>query len=149
SLFIVPKVLADGRQNDVRVNSIEHKMGINGSSTCVLNFGDRGECYGELCGGVLGQGMRQMFKMMNFARIGVAVQSLGAASNAYLNALNYARDRKQGADIDAARDPEAPRVPILSHPDVRRMLLEMKAKVEGMRAMIVKAGNHADQAAVE
>ncbi len=149
TLFIVPKVRLDGSDNDVHVGSIEHKMGLNGSSTCVLNFGDRGECYGEPCGGELGQGIRQMFKMMNFARIAVGVQSLGNASNAYLNALGYACERKQGADIEAGRGADAPKVELLAHPDIRRVLAEMKAKVEGIRALIVKAGNHADQAALE
>ncbi len=146
SLFIVPKFRPDGTRNDVHVASVEHKMGLNGSATCVLNFGEEGECVGELMGGVSEQGMRQMFKMMNFARIGVGVQGLGCASTAYLNALNYARERKQGARMEEARDPDAPRVPILAHPDIRRMLLEMKAKVEGIRAMLVKAVWHADAA---
>ncbi len=146
SLFIVPKVRADGTRNDVHVVGVEHKMGLNGSATCVLNFGDSGECVGELMGGVSEQGMRQMFKMMNFARIGVGVQGLGCASTAYLNALHYARERKQGARLEDARDPDAPRVPIVAHPDIRRMLLEMKAKVEGIRAMLVKAVWHMDAA---
>lgn len=147
SLFIVPKVRPDGAPNDVQLTSIEHKMGLNGSATCVLTFGEHGDCVGELMGGVTEQGMRQMFKMMNFARIGVGVQGLGAASAAYLNALDFARERKQGARIEDARDPAAPRVPILAHPDIRRMLLEMKAKVEGIRAMVVKAAWHDDAAA--
>lgn len=146
SLFIVPKLRSDGTPNDVQVVSIEHKMGLNGSATCVLGFGEKGECTGELMGGAAGQGMRQMFKMMNFARIGVGVQGLGCAGTAYLNALEFARQRKQGARIDQVKDPEAPRVPILNHPDVRRMLLEMKAKVEGIRALIVKAAWHHDAA---
>lgn len=144
SLFIVPKVRADGSPNHVTCGSIEHKMGLNGSATCVLNFGDGGETVGELMGGAAGQGMRQMFQMMNFARISVGVQGLGCAGAAYLNALSYARERKQGAAADAGKDPSAPRVPILQHADIRRMLLEMKAKVEGMRAMAVKAAWHHD-----
>jgi hypothetical protein len=146
SLFIVPKFRADGCPNDVQVVSIEHKMGLNGSATCVMQFGDSGDCLGELMGGVEGQGMRQMFKMMNFARIGVGAQGLGCAGTAYLNALDYARERKQGTNMAQAKDPEAPRVAILAHPDIRRMLLEMKAKVEGIRAMLVKAAWHADAA---
>jgi hypothetical protein len=90
--------------------------------------------------------MRQMFQMMNFARIGVGVQGLACASTAYLNALQYARERRQGAAIANAKDPRAPRVPILQHADIRRMLLDMKAKVEGMRAMVVKAAFHHDAA---
>jgi alkylation response protein AidB-like acyl-CoA dehydrogenase len=146
SLFIVPKYRADGSHNDVKVAAIEHKMGLNGSATCVLNFGDDGECRGELVGGVENEGMRQMFQMMNFARIAVGVQGLACASAAYLSALSYAKERKQGARVEESRDPNAPRVPILDHADVRSMLLEMKAKSEGIRALIVKAGWHHDSA---
>lgn len=144
SLFVVPKRRPDGSDNDVRVSSIEHKMGLNGSATCVLNFGDEGRCYAELVGSEENRGMRQMFQMMNFARISVGVQGLAAASSAYLNALQYARERKQGASAEQAGDPSAPRVAIIEHPDVRRTLLEMQAKVEGTRAMIVKAAWHYD-----
>lgn len=144
SLFIVPKNRADGGANDVAVASIEHKMGLNGSATCVLNFGEHDGCRGELVGGVEHQGIKQMFKMMNFARIAVGCQSLGLASSSYLNALSYARDRKQGPRVIDAKDPTAPRVPIIEHADVRRTLLDMKAKVYGLRAMIAKAGYHED-----
>ena len=150
SLFIVPKKrVSDAGDiegpNDVQVTSIEHKMGINGSATCVLEFGENDDCLGELVGEVEHQGMRQMFKMMNFARIGVGIQGLAVASSAYLNALEYARDRKQGSSIKDWKDPEAPRVPIIEHPNVRRDLLEMKAKVEGMRALITKLAVHQDR----
>lgn len=144
SLFIVPKKRADGSSNDVTVGSIEHKMGLNGSATCVLNFGERGECRGELVGGVEHQGIKQMFKMMNFARIAVGCQSLGLASSSYLNAVAYAKERKQGPRFVDAKDPESPRVAIIEHADVRRVLLDMKAKVYGLRAMIAKAGYHED-----
>ncbi|MEN9578300.1 MAG: hypothetical protein RJA70_1309, partial [Pseudomonadota bacterium] len=147
SLFIVPKVRADGRPNDVRVTGIEHKMGLNGSATCSLAFGENGDCWGELVGGQEHLGIRQMFQLMNFARIGVAIQGLGAASSAYLNAVAYARERKQGRTAENAKDPTSPQVRIIEHPDVKRMLLEMKAKVEGSRAMIVKASHHFDSAA--
>jgi len=137
SLFIVPKfhVGADGRpgaRNDVTLGGIEHKMGINGSATCVLNFGEAGACIGDLIGGPAGlnQGIRQMFQLMNSARISVGIQGLGVASAAYLNALRYARERKQGSSIRTFKDPTAPRVPIIEHADVRRMLLDMKARVE-------------------
>ena len=150
SLFIVPKmrVNADGSvggRNDVTVGSIEHKMGINGSATCVLNFGESGECYGELVGRAEHQGMPQMFKMMNGARIAVGIQGLALASSAYLNALAYAKDRKQGANFRQWKDPSAPRVPIIEHPDVRRMLMELKATVEGMRALVLKLTSHRDR----
>ena len=153
SLFIVPKhrVGPDGKvlkPNDVITASIEHKMGINGSSTCVLNFGESGECQGFLCGTVEHQGIAQMFQMMNGARILVGVQGVATAGSAYLNALEYARDRKQGAALAAAKDPTAPRVPIIQHADVRRMLLDMKSRVEGIRALGLRLTMHMDLAHV-
>jgi alkylation response protein AidB-like acyl-CoA dehydrogenase len=152
TLFIVPKLLINadgsaGASNDVTVGALEHKMGINGSATCVLNFGDNGKCLGWPVGGEekLNQGMPQMFKLMNAARISVGVQGLSVASTAYLNALEYARERKQGSSITHWKDATAPRVPIIEHADVRRMLLHMKALVEGIRALAVKLTHHQDQ----
>jgi alkylation response protein AidB-like acyl-CoA dehydrogenase len=150
SLFIVPKIRVNadgslGKANDVQVGSIEHKMGINGSATCVLNFGENDECIGEVVGGVENAGMSQMFRMMNGARIAVGLQGLAVMSTAYLNALAYAKDRKQGADFKHWKDPTVPRVPIIQHADVRRMLLEMKAHVEGTRALVVKLASHLDR----
>ena len=150
SLFIVPKILVDesgalGAPNDVKVPSIEHKMGINGSATCVMQFGDEGKTKGWLVGGVPHQGMKQMFMMMNYARIGVGIQGLAIGAAAYLSALDYAKDRKQGSSIAQWKDPSAPRVPLIEHADVRRMLLEMKAKTEGIRALIVKLSMHQDR----
>ncbi|HEY4016729.1 MAG TPA: acyl-CoA dehydrogenase [Polyangiaceae bacterium] len=151
TLFIVPKIRsnADGSlaaANDVTVANIEHKMGINGSATCVLNFGDAGECVGWPVGGdaKLNQGMPQMFKLMNSARIAVGVQGLSVASSAFLNALEFAKERKQGSSITHWKDATAPRVAIIEHPDVRRMLLDMKARVEGIRALAVKLARHQD-----
>ncbi|MDB4965925.1 MAG: Acyl-CoA dehydrogenase [Myxococcales bacterium] len=151
TLFIVPKVRTDaagklGESNDVAVGNIEHKMGINGSSTCVLNFGENGKCLGVPVGGdaKLNQGMSQMFKLMNSARIAVGMQGYSVASAAFLNALDYARERKQGPSIKAFKDPTAPRVSIIEHADVRRMLLDMKSKVEGIRALAVKLAHHQD-----
>lgn len=149
SLFIVPKIRVNpdgslGEPNDVITASIEHKMGINGSATAALNFGENGQCQGLLCGTVEHQGIAQMFQMMNGARILVGVQGVATASSAYLNALEYARERKQGADISEARDPSAPRVPIIRHADVRRMLLDMKARVEGIRALGLRLTMHID-----
>jgi alkylation response protein AidB-like acyl-CoA dehydrogenase len=153
TLFIVPKIRvgaggALGEPNDVSVGGLEHKMGINGSATCILNFGDNGRCLGEPVGGEarLNQGMPQMFKLMNGARILVGVQGLSVASTAYLNALEYARERKQGASIQQWKDASAPRVAILQHPDVRRMLIDMKARVEGIRALAIKLTSHHDRA---
>lgn len=150
SLFIVPKhhVRADGslgERNDVAVGGLEHKIGINGSATCVLNFGENGRCIGELIGTAEHLGMSQMFKLMNTARIAVGIQGLGIASSAYLNALDYARERKQGPSIKNFKDASAPRVPILEHADVRRMLLDMKSRVEGVRALLCKLTMHMDR----
>ena len=152
TLFIVPKlkIAADGTtggSNDVSVGRLEHKMGINGSATAVLNFGENDGCVGVPVGGEakLHQGMSQMFRMMNSARISTGLQALGVASSAYLAALQYARDRKQGSNIHQWKDPSAPRVPIIEHPDVRRMLLDMKSRVEGIRALAVKLTMHQDR----
>lgn len=152
TLFIVPKIRtnSDGSlagPNDVAVGALEHKMGINGSATCVLNFGDNGQCIGWPVGGEekLNQGMPQMFKLMNAARISVGVQGVGVASSAYLNALEYAKERKQGSSIAHWKDASAPRVAIIEHADVRRMLLHMKALTEGIRALAVKLCHHQDQ----
>ena len=151
SLFIIPKLRVNddgslGGPNDVTVGALEHKMGIRGSSTCVLNFGDADGCIGELVGTVEHQGMPQMFKMMNGARIEVGIQGVAIAGAAYQSALDYARDRKQGSHYSQWKDAAAPRVAILEHPDVRRMLLDMKARVTGIRALIVKLAHHTDLA---
>ncbi len=140
SLFLVPKYLVNddgtcGRRNDYTIDGLEKKMGFKGSSTCLMNFGDNGSCYGELLGEE-NQGMRIMFVMMNGARIAVGVMGLAAASRAYLYSVKYARERLQGASLINFRDPAAPRVPIINHPDVRRMLLWMKSVVEGLRGLI-------------
>jgi alkylation response protein AidB-like acyl-CoA dehydrogenase len=151
TLFIVPKFKTDANgaiqgANDVSLANIEHKMGINGSATCMLNFGDAGTCRGWPVGGdaKLNQGMSQMFKLMNSARIAVGIQGLAVASSAFLNAVEYAKDRKQGASMAHWKDPTAPRVAIIEHADVRRMLLDMKSRVEGIRALIVKLAQHND-----
>lgn len=140
SIFLVPKYLVNedgslGRRNDYTISGIEHKMGIKGSATCSVNFGDNGDCYAELLGEER-QGMKIMFQLMNEARVGVGLQGLGGASIAYLHALNYAMERKQGASLMNLQNPDAPRVSIIEHPDVRRMLLWMKTHVEGMRALV-------------
>jgi alkylation response protein AidB-like acyl-CoA dehydrogenase len=151
SLFIVPKIWVNddgtlGEPNDVTTASIEHKLGIRASATAVLNFGEAGRCRGILVGGTPHEGMRQMFRLMNGARIAVGVQGIALASTAYLNALAYARERLQGSSVQHFKDPSAPRVPILEHSDIRRLLLEMKAKVEGTRALAIKLALHADLA---
>jgi alkylation response protein AidB-like acyl-CoA dehydrogenase len=139
SLFIVPKIWVQpdgslGESNDVFCGNIESKMGIHGSSTCTLNFGENGKCRGILLGEP-DTGMAKMFQMMNEARIGCGIQALGLASGAYDFARHYARERFQGPPLtDRAGD----RVPIIQHEDVRRMLMNLKAGTEGMRAMIGK-----------
>jgi len=150
SLFIVPKYRVNddgtvGEFNDVVTASIEHKLGICASTTAVLNFGENDGCEGYLVGAQENVGMKQMFHMMNGARIGVGVQGMSVASVAYLNALAYARERQQGSSVKAFKDPNAPRVPIIVHSDVRRMLMEMKSKVEGMRTLCMKLALHQDK----
>jgi alkylation response protein AidB-like acyl-CoA dehydrogenase len=140
SIFLVPKYLVNGdgtlgRRNDYTIGKIEEKMGLHGSATCVMNMGDAGDCYAELLGEER-QGMKVMFQMMNEARIGVGIQALSGASIAYLHALKYAKERLQGSELMEMKNPEAPRVPIIRHPDVRRMLLWMKAHTEGFRALL-------------
>ncbi|PKN31631.1 MAG: acyl-CoA dehydrogenase, partial [Deltaproteobacteria bacterium HGW-Deltaproteobacteria-20] len=153
SLFIVPKYRinpdgSSGESNDVVLAGLEHKMGIKGSTTALLNFGENGKCIGELVGGIEHEGMKQMFKMMNGARIFVGIQGLANASSAYLNALSFCRERKQGSSLENFKDPTAPRVTIIQHPDVRRMLLDMKSRVEGIRALAIKLSMHQDFAQV-
>jgi alkylation response protein AidB-like acyl-CoA dehydrogenase len=139
SLFLVPKYLVNedgslGKRNDFEIAKIEEKLGIHGSSTCAMNFGDNGQCYAELLGEEK-QGMKIMFQMMNEARLGVGLQGVAAAAIAYQHAVQYARDRLQGSSLMDFKNPEAPRVPILQHPDVRRMLLWMKSNTESLRAL--------------
>ena len=139
SIFIVPKYLVNddgtlGRRNDYEIAKIEEKMGIHGSATCLINFGDNNNCYAELLGQER-EGMKIMFQMMNEARLAVGLQGLCSASIAYLHALEYTRQRFQGSSIMEMKNPEAPRVPIIQHPDVRRMLLWMKSNVDSLRAI--------------
>ena len=140
SLFLVPKVWVNddgslGEDNDVVCTGIEEKMGIHGNSTCSLALGGKGGCRGTLLGEE-NKGMRAMFLMMNEARLLVGLQGFACASNSYLNAVNYARERVQGKNLMQMMDKDAPGVPIIQHPDVRRMLLNMKAYVEGMRSLL-------------
>ena len=139
SIFIVPKIWVNpdgtlGQPNDVVCTGIEEKTGIHGSATCTLAFGGKGQCRGFLLGEE-GMGMKIMFKMMNEARQDVGFQGLFAASRAYLYAVNYARERLQGKELGSPKDAPA-QVPIIRHPDVRRMLMWMKCYVEGLRSLI-------------
>jgi len=142
SIFIVPKKRIENGglvDNDVVTAATEKKMGIHASATCALNFGEKGNCIGYLLGKE-NQGMRIMFNMMNEARLAVGIQGLAQASAAYLYALRYAKERLQGSEIIYMRDPYAPKVPIIQHPDIRRMLMWMKSVTEGMRALLYYAG---------
>lgn len=143
SLFLVPKfrVADDGslaESNDVTCTGIEEKLGIHGSPTCAMAFGENDACIGHLIGEEQ-QGLELMFRMMNWARVGVGVQGLGLAAAAYQSALAYAAERVQGVDMKEFRNPDAPRVTINRHPDVKRMLATMKAYVEGSRALLLHA----------
>jgi hypothetical protein len=130
SLFICPKVLADGTRNDVHCVSIEHKLGIKASPTAVLQFGDHGGAVGYLVGEE-NRGLEYMFIMMNAARYGVGLQGIGLAERAYQKAVAYARDRVQSRPVDGSLNRPAP---IIHHPDVRRMLMTMRAYAEACRA---------------
>lgn len=139
SIFIVPKyrVKEDGsidEFNDISTGTVEHKMGIKGSATCLLNFGENGNCVGELLGRER-QGLKIMFHLMNEARLEVGMQSLGHASAAYEHAVQYAKERIQSVPAWEMKNSAAKAVAIIAHPDIRRKLLLMKAYVEGIRAL--------------
>jgi alkylation response protein AidB-like acyl-CoA dehydrogenase len=147
SLFIVPKmrVNADGsvgEPNDVLCGGVEEKLGLHASPTCLLNFGENDRCIGYLCGEE-NRGLAHMFQMMNAARINTGVSGMALAGTAYRNALAYTRERVQGADVTRTNSAD---VRIIEHPDVRRMLLWMKAVVDGMRSMIYTAALWSDLA---
>ncbi|MFO7563111.1 MAG: acyl-CoA dehydrogenase [Enhygromyxa sp.] len=157
SLFLVPKFWFDpatlelGERNGAHVLKLEHKMGINGSATCVLGIGTRGPCKAWMVGEER-EGIRLMFDMMNEARIGVGLQGLAAGSAAFQYARHYVHERVQGTPLKHMRDPNAKRVPIVEHPDVRRMLMNQKVLVETMRSMSYRvclladlAESHADE----
>jgi alkylation response protein AidB-like acyl-CoA dehydrogenase len=144
SLFLVPKIWVNddgslGEFNDVVCTGVEEKMGIHGNATCSMSLGSKGKCRGMLLGEE-NKGMRSMFLMMNEARLLVGIQGFACASAAYMHAVNYARQRVQGRHLLNMEDKSAPSVPIIQHPDVRRMLLTMKAYVEGMRSLIYYVG---------
>jgi len=149
SLFIVPKywVEADGAlgaRNGAVVTNIEKKMGIKASATCELTLGAETPCRGLLVGGVH-DGIAQMFQVIEYARMAVGTKSMATLSTAYLNALDYTKIRKQGPDLARAADKAAPRVEIIRHPDVRRMLMLQKSFAEGLRAMILWTAQVQDQ----
>ncbi len=147
SLFVVPKFLVNedgslGERNGVACGSIEHKMGIHGNSTCVMNYdGARGWLIGEE-----NRGLAAMFVMMNEARLGVAIQGLSQSEVAYQNALAYAKDRLQGRALTGAKSPDKPADSIMVHPDVRRTLLSIKAFNEAARALVLWTALQSDVA---
>jgi alkylation response protein AidB-like acyl-CoA dehydrogenase len=141
SMFLVPKYLVaedgtPGDRNGVFVTNVEHKMGLKASTTCELTFGADRPAVGTLVGGVH-DGIRQMFKIIEDARMMVGTKAIATLSTGYLNALDFARNRVQGADMTQLADKTAPRVTIIHHPDVRRMLMLQKAYAEGMRALVL------------
>src|SRR5712691_4312036 len=143
SMFLVPKYLVSedgelGERNGVYVTGVEHKMGLKASTTCELTFGARRPAVGTLVGDVH-DGIRQMFMIIEHARMMVGTKAIATLSTGYLNALEYAKTRVQGADLARMADKTAPRVTITHHPDVRRMLMMQKAYAEGMRALVLYA----------
>lgn len=143
SMFIVPKFWVDedgkmGERNGVFCSALEKKMGIKASATCEMTYGDKIPARGLLVGNVH-DGIRQMFHVIEHARMAIGVKSMSQLSSAYLNALAYTKDRVQGADLTRAADKNAPRVAVIRHPDVRRMLVQQKAHAEGMRALCLYA----------
>ena len=142
SLFICPKVLADGTRNDVHCVSLEHKLGIKASPTAVLQYGDHGGAVGYLVGQE-NRGLEYMFVMMNAARFAVGVQGIAVAERAYQQAVAYARERVQSRPVDGSM---ARAAPIIHHPDVRRMLMTMRAWTEACRALALVAASAFDAA---
>jgi alkylation response protein AidB-like acyl-CoA dehydrogenase len=142
SLFVVPKFHFDpatgelGERNGVYVTNVEHKMGLKVSTTCEITFGDREPAVGWLVGDVH-DGIAQMFNIIEYARMMVGTKAIATLSTGYLNALDYAKTRIQGADLTRMTDKSAPRVPITHHPDVRRSLMLQKSYAEGLRALVL------------
>jgi hypothetical protein len=150
SLFVVPKYLINsdgslGARNGVVATNIEKKMGLKGSTTCEMTFGADRPAIGTLVGDVH-DGIRQMFQVIEGARMMIGTKAMGTLSTGYLNALEYAKERRQGADLTEAGDKTAPRVPIVDHPDVRRMLMTLKSYSEGLRALVMYTAWVQDQA---
>src|ERR1700723_2239673 len=148
SMFLVPKYLVNedgtlGERNGVVTTNVEHKMGLKASTTCELTFGASRPAVGTLVGGVH-DGIRQMFLIIEHARMLVGTKAIASQATGYLNALNSARNRVQGADLAQMLDKTAPRVTIVHHPDVRRMLMLQKAYAEGMRALVLYTASFQD-----
>jgi alkylation response protein AidB-like acyl-CoA dehydrogenase len=148
SMFLVPKFQVNddgspGDRNGVYVTNVEHKMGLKASTTCELTFGAEHPAVGTLIGDVH-DGIRQMFMIIEFARMMVGTKAIAALSTGYLNALDYAKTRIQGSDLTQLTDKTAPRVPIIAHPDVRRSLMLQKSYAEGMRALVLYTASQQD-----
>jgi alkylation response protein AidB-like acyl-CoA dehydrogenase len=148
SMFLVPKFLVNpdgslGERNGVYVTNVEHKMGLKASTTCELTFGAERPAVGTLIGDVH-DGIRQMFMIIESARMMVGTKAIAALSTGYLNALDYAKTRVQGSDLAQTNNKTAPRVTIMKHPDVRRSLLLQKSYAEGMRALVLYAACQQD-----
>ena len=152
SLFVVPKYMFDietgelGERNGAYVTNVEKKMGLKVSTTCEVTFGDKEPAIGYLVGDVH-QGIAQMFKVIEYARMMVGTKAIAALSTGYLNALDYAQNRVQGADLTQMMDKTAPRVTTMAHPDVRRSLMLQKAYAEGMRALVMYTASWQDRIA--
>jgi alkylation response protein AidB-like acyl-CoA dehydrogenase len=154
SLFLIPKFMFDfntgelGKRNGVYVTNVEHKMGLNVSSTCEMNLGEKEPAVGYLLGEVH-QGIAQMFKIIEFARMMVGTKAIATLSAGYQQALSYAKVRVQGADMKTMNDKASPRVTIMHHPDVRRSLMVQKSYSEGMRALVLYTASIQDAIALE
>jgi alkylation response protein AidB-like acyl-CoA dehydrogenase len=154
SLFLIPKFMFDfntgelGKRNGVYVTNVEHKMGLNVSSTCEMNLGEKEPAVGYLLGEVH-QGIAQMFKIIEFARMMVGTKAIATLSAGYQQALSYAKVRVQGADMKTMSDKASPRVTIMHHPDVRRSLMVQKSYSEGMRALVLYTASIQDAIALE
>ncbi|MFE6806070.1 acyl-CoA dehydrogenase [Streptomyces sp. NPDC057696] len=154
SLFLVPKFQFDwetgelGERNGVYATNVEHKMGLKASNTCEMTFGDQHPAKGWLIGDKH-DGIRQMFRIIEFARMMVGTKAISTLSTGYLNALEYAKERVQGPDLALFMDKTAPKVTITHHPDVRRSLMTQKAYAEGMRALVLHTAAVQDDIAVK
>ena len=154
SLFIVPKYKFNwdtgeiGERNGIYATRLEHKMGLNISATAEINMGEKEPCVGYLLGDVH-DGIRQMFKIIEYARMMVGTKAISTLSTGYLNALSYAKSRVQGPDLTKMLDKASPRVTIINHPDVRRSLLTQKAYAEGMRALVLYTASIQDSIMLE
>ena len=150
SLFLIPKFMFDhktgdlGKRNGVYVTGVEHKMGLNVSATCEVNLGEKEPAVGYLLGDVH-EGIAQMFKVIEFARMMVGTKAIATLSAGYQQALSYAKTRVQGGDMKVMNDKASPRVTIIKHPDVRRSLMVQKSYSEGMRALVLYTASIQDE----